>query len=123
MDVSRERQGNLSDVPQTARLRWGVIGFGSGILLGTVGLELHLPRAALSAVFIPFFIGANGIFMGLYRTCTPLALNGLRDLGHGAEKIADPLERRSVRLCALRVSALALVMALLATGSLMLAAR
>jgi hypothetical protein len=123
MELNPARQGNLGDVPLSARLRRGVILFGSGIVLGTVLLELHVWRLALSGLFIPFFLGANGIFMGLYRTCTPLAVRGLRDLGGGPEKIASQPELHAVRMCAVRVTVSALVMAMLATGLFMFATR
>jgi hypothetical protein len=123
MDANLTRQGNLGEEPLSERLRWGVFIFGGGIVLGAVLLELHVWRPALLGLFIPFFAGANGIFMGLYRTCTPLAVRGLRDLGSGPEKIASHPERLAARMCAVRVTVSALVMALLATGSLIFATR
>ena len=122
-DASLVRKGNLGDAPQNARLRLGVVTFGSGIFLAMIALELHASRLALSGLFIPFFLGANGIFMGLYRTCTPLAASGLRDLGCGSEKIANPTELRGVRLRALRVTVAALIMAVRRRASLMFATR
>jgi hypothetical protein len=123
MELNPVRQGNIGDMPLNARLRWGVILFGSGIVLGTVLLELHAWRPALGGLFIPFFLGANGIFMGLYRTCTGLAVRGLRDLGGGPEKIASQPELHAVRMCAVRVTVAAFIMATLATGSFMFATR
>jgi hypothetical protein len=122
-DAGLVRKDNLGDAPQNARLRLGVIAFGVGIFLAMIALELHASRLALAGLFIPFFVGANGIFMGLYRTCTPLAASGLRDLGSGNEKIANPRELRCVRLRALRVTLAALIMAVAATGLLMFATR
>ncbi len=123
MDARPVRQDNLGGMPISARLRWGGIVFGSGIVLGALALELHVSRLAMSALFIPFYLGANGILMGLYRTCPPLALRGLRDLGAGSEKITSQVELHAVRMRALRVILGALVMALMATASLMLTSR
>jgi hypothetical protein len=110
------RQGNLGDGPQDLRLRMGAISFALGLVLAVVMLKLGASPAQRLVLAVPFFVGANGLYMGLSRTCTTLAVQGLRDGGDGPAPIVDRDELARVRRGALIVTAFALVSGALATS-------
>jgi hypothetical protein len=68
MEATSPREGNLGELQQSRRLRAGVIRFGFSIVLAVVALKLEVPRLWMLALFVPFALGANGIYMGLYNT-------------------------------------------------------
>jgi uncharacterized BrkB/YihY/UPF0761 family membrane protein len=59
-------------------------------------LKLGIPPLFRTLLFIPFLIAAQGVYMGLFKTCGIMAARGMRGTDDGAEKIADPEERARV---------------------------
>jgi hypothetical protein len=116
MACSIPREGNLGDVPQDTRLRMGAVAFALGLVLAVVMVKLGAPPPLRLVLAVPFFAGAHGLYMGLFRTCSGLAAQGLRDNGDGPTPIADRDELARVRLTALKVTALALLSGALATS-------
>ena len=110
------RQGNLGDGPQDLRLRMGAISFALGLVLAVVMLKLGASPAQRLILAVPFFAGANGLYMGLSRTCSTLAMQGLRDGGDGPTPIVDRDELARVRRGALIVTGCALLSGALATS-------
>jgi hypothetical protein len=116
MACSNLRQCNLGDVPQDSRLRMGAISFALGLVLAVVLLKLDAPTPFRLLLAVPFFAGANGLYMGLFRTCAGLAVQGLRDNGDGPTPIVDRDELTRVRRTAVKVTACALLSGALATS-------
>ncbi len=120
MQCSIHRESNLGDGPQDLRLRWGAIAFALGLVLAVVLLEIGAPPTLRLLLAIPFFVGATGLYQGLFRTCSGLAAQGLRDSGDGPTPIADPDELARVRRTAMILTVCAVVSAALGTGLFML---
>lgn len=114
---------NLGDGPQRLRLRFGAASIAVGIAFAVVAVELGAPRSALLALFVPFFLGGTAIAMGFTRTCTALAVRGMRDLGAGQEPVADAAKLRAMRRRGLRVVFVGLVTGSLATALVLASAR
>lgn len=114
------REGNLGDRPQDLRLRMGAISFALGLVLAVVMLKLGASPAQRLVLAVPFIAGANGLYMGLSRTCSSLAMQGLRDGGDGPTPIVDRDELARVRRVALVVTAFAMVSGALATSLFMI---
>jgi hypothetical protein len=68
MECRIPREGNLGDGPQDQRLRMGAIAFALGLVLAVVLLELGASPPLRLVLAVPFFVGANGLYMGLFRT-------------------------------------------------------
>ncbi|MFS8066710.1 MAG: hypothetical protein ACMG6S_10095 [Byssovorax sp.] len=116
MNCRIARHGNLGDGPQDLRLRMGAVSFALGLVLAVVMLKLGASPAQRLVLAVPFVVGANGLYMGLSRTCTTLAAQGLRDGGDGPTPIVDRAELARVRRGALLVTASALLSGALATS-------
>lgn len=114
MESRLPHDGNLGDGPQDARL--GAVAFALGLVLAVVMLKLGASPALRLALAVPFFVGANGLYMGLFRTCTGLAVQGMRDAGDGPTPIVDRAELARVRRAALLLTACALLSGALATS-------
>ena len=114
------RQGNLGEGPQDLRLRVGAVAFALGLVLAVVMLKLGASPTQRLVLAIPFIAGANGLYMGLSRTCGSLAMRGLRDGGDGPTPIVDRDELANVRRVALIVTAFAMVSGALATSLFMI---
>jgi hypothetical protein len=68
MECTIPREGNLGDAPQDSRLRMGAVAFALGLVLAVVMLKLGAPAPLRLVLAVPFFVGANGLYMGLFRT-------------------------------------------------------
>jgi hypothetical protein len=120
MQCSIQRESNLGDIPQDRRLRWGAIAFALGLVLAVVLLEVHAPATFRLLLALPFFVGATGLYQGLFRTCSGLAARGLRDNGDGPTPIADPDELARVRRTAMILTVCAMASAAMCTGLFMI---
>jgi hypothetical protein len=60
--------GNLGCASQSDRLRKGVIFFALALVVATVLLKMGLGTGYRLALFVPFGLAANLIYMGLYKT-------------------------------------------------------
>ena len=60
--------GNLGCENQSRRLRMGVMLFATALAVAVVVLKLDLAAPFRLALFIPFGIAANGVYMGLFKT-------------------------------------------------------
>lgn len=120
MQCSIPRGSNLGDGPQDSRLRVGAIAFAFGLVLAVILLELHAPHTLRLLLAVPFFAGATGLYQGLFRTCSGLAAQGMRDSGDGPTPIADRDELRRVRRTAMILTLCAVLSAALATGLFMI---
>lgn len=116
MECSNVRQGNLGDLPHDIRLRIGAIAFALGLVFAVVLLKLGAPTPIRLLLAFPFFLGANGLYAGLFRTCSVLALRGLRDNGDGPAPIVDRNELARVRRTAMTMTACAMLSGALATS-------
>jgi hypothetical protein len=113
------RESNLGDAPQDRRLRVGAVAFALGLVLAVAMLELGAPPTLRLLLAIPFFVGATGLYQGLFRTCYGLAAQGMRDNGDGPTPIIDRDELTRVRRSAMIVMAWSLVSAALGTVTFM----
>lgn len=68
MQPEATRDGNLGQIQQDQRLRLGVVAVALGILLAVLLIKLGAPPAMRLALFVPFFFGSAGVYMGLYGT-------------------------------------------------------
>lgn len=59
-------EGNIGEGPQNARLRAGVLAFLVALALAVVMIRFGLPSALRLALLAPFFVAANGLYMGLF---------------------------------------------------------
>ncbi|MEO5731761.1 MAG: hypothetical protein ABI134_28280 [Byssovorax sp.] len=116
MEYGNLRQVNLGDWPQDLRLRIGAIAFSLGLVFAVVLLKLGAPTPSRLLLAVPFFLGANGLYAGLFRTCSVLAMRGLRDNGDGPTPIVDRNELTRVRRTAMKVTAYAMLSCALATS-------
>lgn len=89
--------GNLGDKAQNTRLRMGLVGLGSALLLAVLLVQLEVPAIARVALFVPFFLGAYGAFQGLFRTCTHAASQNVRVTDAGEEKLLENRDRERIR--------------------------
>lgn len=114
-------QGNLGCENQNKRLRSGVYAFAGSLGLAVLLLKLEVAPLYRLTLFIPFLFASIGVYQGLFKTCSFLAAQGLRDLDDGPEKIANPEERAEVKRLGRRVLAMVVGTATLMTLLLMLA--
>lgn len=71
--------------------------------------------------FVPFFIAAHGVLASLYGVCGFTAMAGRRITNEGAERVADRSELAGQRRSGLRVVALSMALAGIATTLLVIA--
>jgi hypothetical protein len=116
MVCSIARENNLGEIPQDVRLRIGASAFALGLVLAVVMLELGAPPALRLLLAFPFFVGANFLYQGLFRTCVGLAAQGMRDNGDGPTPIIDRDELARVRKSAMIVMGWSVVSAALGTA-------
>jgi hypothetical protein len=103
------------------RLRNSATMFGV-TLTGVVALRLiHAPPWAYALLVFPFWLSSFLVFQGLFKTCTIMAKRGLRDVGDGSEKIANPAVSALMRLRGRRVWYLTWATAILATAGVIAA--
>jgi hypothetical protein len=67
MEATPLREGNLGEEERSRRLRGGVLVFGVGIALAVLALKLGASQGVLAALFLPFGVGANGIYSALFN--------------------------------------------------------
>ena len=120
MQCSIPRESNLGEGPQDFRLRMGATSFALGLVLAVAMLELGAPIPLRLLLAVPFFIGTNLLYQGLFHTCVGLAAQGMRDNGDGPTPIIDRDELTRVRRSAMIVMGWSLVSAGLSTGLFML---
>src|SRR5690242_18101939 len=111
---------NISDEEQNRRLRLGVIGFAITLTSVAVLMRLGVAPAYRLVLFVPFLASANAMYMGLFKACGILAAKGMRGTDEGAERIADPSERRATAVLGRKVLLSAFATAGLMTFLLML---
>ncbi|MEP7123040.1 MAG: hypothetical protein ABJE95_19085 [Byssovorax sp.] len=116
MQCSIPRESNLGDGPQDFRLRVGATAFALGLVLAVAMLKLGAPPALRLLLAVPFFLGANFLYQGLFRTCVGLASQGMRDTGDGPTPIADRDELARVRRSAMIVMGWSILSAALGTA-------
>lgn len=114
---------NLDSSGVEMRLKGALASFGLALLLAVVLRYFGLSPWTLGVLVVPFFMSAWLSFQGLFRTCTVMAKNGVRDVGDGQERVANPVERAQLALRGRTVMLLAVSTALLATLSMILVAR
>jgi len=59
-------EGNIGEGPQNARLRAGVVAFLVSLTLAVAMIRAGLPTALRAVLVAPFFVAANGLYMGLF---------------------------------------------------------
>lgn len=59
-------EGNIGEGPQNARMRSGVIAFVVAIAISVVMVRSGLHPALRLLLLVPFFVAANGVYMGLF---------------------------------------------------------
>jgi hypothetical protein len=59
-------EGNIGEGPQNARMRGGVIAFVVAIAVSVVLVRSGLHPALRLLLLVPFFVAANGVYMGLF---------------------------------------------------------
>jgi uncharacterized membrane protein len=58
--------GNIGEVPRDARLRRGVVAFLVALVMAVLMVRSGLHPALRLVLVAPFFVAANGLYMGLY---------------------------------------------------------
>jgi hypothetical protein len=105
---------NIGRKERRKRMTVGLIGLALGVGGASVlaGWGAALPWRLL--LFVPFWLGAIGVFQALDRTCVGLSSRGQRDMDDGPAAITDASElaqvRRQARQVYLKSWGLALVM-------------
>jgi hypothetical protein len=59
-------EGNIGAGPRDARLRTGVLAFLVALVIAVAMVRFGLHPALRATLVVPFFIAANGLYMGLY---------------------------------------------------------
>lgn len=116
MECGIIRDSNLGEAPRDFRLRVGATSFALGLVLAVAMLKLGAPPALRLLLAVPFFLGANFLYQGLFRTCVGLAAQGMRDNGGGPTPIVDRDELARVRKSAMIVMGWSIVSAALGTA-------
>lgn len=98
----------------------GATGVALGLVLAVVLLKLDAPPTLRLLLGVPFFVGATGLYQGLFSTCYGLAAQGMRDNGDGPAPIVDRDELARVRRKAMIVMEWSLVSAAMGTSLFML---
>ena len=66
MRAAPRGEGNIGEGPQNARLRAGVLAFVVALALAVAMIRSGFPAALRLALLVPFFVAANGLYMGLF---------------------------------------------------------
>ena len=66
MSASPLGAGNIGEGPRDARLRMGVIAFLVALVIAVVMVRFGFHPALRIVLVAPFFVAANGLYMGLY---------------------------------------------------------
>lgn len=59
-------EGNIGEGPQNVRLRGGVMAFLVALVIAVAMVRLGAPAALRLMLVAPFFVAANGLYMGLF---------------------------------------------------------
>jgi hypothetical protein len=59
-------EGNIGEGPQNARMRGGVLAFLVALVLAVTMIHLGVHPALRLVLVAPFFVAANGLYMGLF---------------------------------------------------------
>lgn len=96
----------------------------AGVMLIVSVARLFQAPWVVYLLTLPAFFGAFSLsYQGLFKTCTFMAADGIRDLGEGRETIANPTQCESVKRLARRVNVLTISSTVIAAGLLILASR
>lgn len=111
-----EQASNISEQLIVLRLRRSVVLF--AIALCTVGAFHHygVGLAWYALLALPFFGAFNLAFQGIFKTCTYMAARGMRDLGEGLERVADPEKVAALHARGRRVQLMSLAVTVAATA-------
>ena len=97
MEARTDDLANISELGVNSRLKRAVIGVGITLVAMILLVTLHAPRFAIALLFIPFFVTINLAFQALFKTCSFMAVQGMRDMGDGHEKLASCTESAALR--------------------------
>jgi hypothetical protein len=67
MEATAKRTCNITEDEQNRRLRMGVVFFTVTLVAAVVLLKLDVAAGWRALLFVPFFVAANGLFMGLFK--------------------------------------------------------
>ena len=59
-------EGNIGEGPQNARMRGGVLAFLVALVIAVGMVRLGVHPALRLVLVAPFFVAANGLYMGLF---------------------------------------------------------
>lgn len=121
MEARTEDLSNIGQRGIDLRLKRAVVGVGSTLIVMIVLSVLRAPPWALAFLFLPFFVTLNLAYQALFKTCSYMATRGMRDLGDGSEKIANPAEAAAMRARGRTILFASFATALVATSIAVLA--
>jgi hypothetical protein len=93
---------NIGPAEKRKRLVFGVLELAATAAVLVVFIVTHQPRTLRLVLFLPWALGALGVFQVLESTCVALAARGVRNL-HGAEEPVPDAESAAIRRRARKV--------------------
>ncbi len=102
-------------------MRIGLVALAGALVFALLLANSGASPAYRAVAFLPFFFAANGVIAALYGVCAFTAMAGRRLTSHGAEVVADRTELAGQRRSGMRVIALSVALAALATSLFMMA--
>ena len=102
-------------------MRGGLFALAAALVVAVVLAQSGVAPGYRSLAFVPFAASAYGVLSSLYGVCGISALAGRRITTEGAERIASRVELSAQRRSGLRVIAMSLALAGIATTLFVLA--
>jgi hypothetical protein len=107
---------NLGPKQKRRRLVLGIVSFLLAAGAAVFFVYHDAPPLFRLLVFPLFFLSMLGFFQAKNRTCVVYAVQGVRDLGTGTEKVTNGAEAHGLRLLAQKILVQAFFFALLMTA-------
>lgn len=96
-------------------MRAGIFALAAALVVAIVLARTGAEPGYRALAFLPFFVAAHGVLGSLYGVCGFTALAGRRMTEAGAERVCDFAELSEQRKSGLRVAAMSMTLAAIAT--------